>query len=86
MAEIFMAKWDIKDGFWYLDCTEGEAYNFAHILSQPEEEPIRIVIPTLLQMEWVESPRTFARPRKLQGTLPRNIFKCLLTHCATISL
>ena len=23
-AKIFMAKWDIKDGFWRLDCQEGE--------------------------------------------------------------
>ena len=23
-AKIFMAKWDIKDGFWRMDCQEGE--------------------------------------------------------------
>jgi hypothetical protein len=23
-AKIFMVKWDIKDGFWRMDCTEGE--------------------------------------------------------------
>jgi hypothetical protein len=23
-AKIFMAKWDIKDGFWRLDCQQGE--------------------------------------------------------------
>ena len=28
-AKIFMAKWDIKDGFWRMDCEEGEEYNFA---------------------------------------------------------
>ncbi len=55
-AKIFMAKWDIKDGFWCLDCAEGEEYNFAYVLPQPEEEPIRIVIPTSLQMGWMESP------------------------------
>ena len=22
--KVFMAKWDIKDGFWRLDCTTGE--------------------------------------------------------------
>ena len=53
-AKIFMAKWDIKDGFWHLNCAEGEEYNFAYVLPQPEEEPIRIVIPTSLQMGWVE--------------------------------
>ena len=28
-AKIFMAKFDIKDGFWRLDCEEGEEWNFA---------------------------------------------------------
>ncbi len=59
MAKVCMAKWDIKDGFWRLECTEGEEYNFAFVLPQPEGEPIRIVIPTSLQMGWVEPPPYF---------------------------
>lgn len=31
-AKIFMAKWDIKDGFWRLDCEDGEEWNFAYVL------------------------------------------------------
>jgi hypothetical protein len=31
-AKIFMAKWDIKDGFWRMDCEAGEEYNFAYVL------------------------------------------------------
>jgi hypothetical protein len=58
-AKIFMAKWDIKDGFWRMDCREGEEWNFAYVLPQPEGEPIRLVIPTSLQMGWVESPPYF---------------------------
>ena len=27
-ANIFMAKWDIKDGIWHLDCQEGEEWIF----------------------------------------------------------
>jgi hypothetical protein len=27
-----MAKWDIKDGFWHMDCEKGEEYNFAYVL------------------------------------------------------
>ncbi len=27
-AKVFMAKWDIKDGFWQMDCAEGEEWNF----------------------------------------------------------
>jgi len=57
------AKWDVKDGFWRLVCGEGAEYNFAYVMPQPPApgpgEPIRIVIPTSLQMGWVESPGYF---------------------------
>jgi hypothetical protein len=58
--KIFMAKWDVKDGFWRLDCAEGEEYNFAYVLPQPPGSPITLVIPTSLQMGWVESPAYFS--------------------------
>ncbi len=54
--KIFMAKWDIKDGFWRMDCEAGEEYNCAYVLPQEEGMPITLVVPTLLQMSWVESP------------------------------
>ena len=57
--KIFMAKWDIKDGFWRLDCEEGAEWNFAYVLPQKEGEPIKLVIPTSLQMGWIESPPYF---------------------------
>ena len=31
-TKIFMTKWDIKDGFWRMDCKKGEEYNFAYVL------------------------------------------------------
>jgi hypothetical protein len=58
-AKIFMAKFDIKDGFWRLDCQDGEEWNFAYVLPQKEGEPTRLVVPTSLQMGWVESPPYF---------------------------
>ena len=58
-AKIFMAKWDIKDGFWRMDCREGEEWNFSYVLPQPEGEPVMLVVPTSLQMGWVESPPYF---------------------------
>jgi hypothetical protein len=58
-AKIFMAKRDIKDGFWRMDCAKGEEWNFAYLLPQPEGEPIKLVVPTSLQMGWVESPPYF---------------------------
>ncbi len=54
-----MAKWDIKDGFWRMDCAKGKEWNFAYVLPQPEGEPIKLVVPTSLQMGWVESPPYF---------------------------
>ena len=58
-AKIFMAKWDVKDGFWRMMCEKGEEWNFAYVLPQPAGEPIKLVVPTSLQMGWVESPPYF---------------------------
>ena len=56
---LFLAKWDIKDGFWRLMTERGSEYNFAYVLPQEEGKPPRIVIPTPLQMGWTESPPFF---------------------------
>jgi hypothetical protein len=58
-AKIFMAKWDIKDGFWQIDCAAGEEWNFAYVLSQKEGKPITLMVLTSLQMGWVEFPPYF---------------------------
>jgi hypothetical protein len=58
-ARIFMAKWDIKDGFWRMDAEEGAEWNFSYVLPQQPGEQVYIVVPTLLQMGWVESPAFF---------------------------
>ncbi len=58
-AKIFMAKWDVKDGFWQIDCEVGKEYNFAYVLPQNKGKPITLVISTSLQMRWVESPPYF---------------------------
>jgi hypothetical protein len=51
-----MAKWDIKDRFWRMDCRAGDKW---YVLPQPPGELVRLVVPTLLQMGWVESPPYF---------------------------
>ena len=56
---IFYAKWDIKDGFWRMVCEEGAEYNFAYVLPQERGKEPMIVIPTSLQMGWVNSPPYF---------------------------
>jgi hypothetical protein len=58
-AKIFMAKWDVKDGFWRMCCEDGEERNFTYVLPQCTGVPIRLVVPTSLQMGWVESPPDF---------------------------
>ena len=59
-AKIFMAKWDIKDGFWHLDCEQGEEWNFAYVLPSTVALPNpELVVPTTLQMGWIESPPYF---------------------------
>ncbi len=57
--KIFMAKWDIKDGFWRLDAKTGDKWNFTYVLPQPPGEPVKIVVLLSLQMGWVESPPYF---------------------------
>jgi hypothetical protein len=62
-----MAKWDIKDGFWRLVIEAGAKYiievgakyNFTYVLPQPPGTPTLLVVPTSLQMGWIESPSFF---------------------------
>ena len=55
--KIFMAKWDIKDGFWRLDCEVGQEWNFCYVLpAEDPNTPIEIIVLTSLQMGWIESP------------------------------
>jgi len=56
---IFMAKWDIKDGFWRLVVHETDAWNFCYVLPGCKGDDIQIVVPTSLQMGWCESPPFF---------------------------
>ena len=46
-SKIFMAKWDIKDGFWRLDCEAGQEWNFCYVLPASDPNaPIELVVPT----------------------------------------
>ena len=58
-ANIFQAKWDIKNGFWRLYCKEGEEWNFCYVLPQKPGMPKNMVVPTSLQMGWIEYPPYF---------------------------
>jgi hypothetical protein len=50
---------DIRDGFWQMDTEEGAEWNFSYVLPQCPGQPSYLVLPTSLQMGWVESPPFF---------------------------
>jgi len=52
---IYMAKWDLKDGFWRLAVSQQDAWHFCHLLPSLPGEPPMVVIPTSLQMGWCNS-------------------------------
>lgn len=56
---IFLAKTDVKNGFWRCVAEKGKEYNFAYVLPQEEGFPVKLVVPTSLQMGWIESPGYF---------------------------
>ena len=68
-AHIFMAKWDIKYGFWRLDVEEGAEWNFSYVLPQHPGEPIYLLVPTSFQMGWVESPPFFCAALETARTI-----------------
>jgi hypothetical protein len=92
-----MAKWDIKDGFWRLDVQVGDEWNFAYVLPQAPREPVKIVVPSSLQMGWVESHPYFcaatetSRDIAMQyckiklGTLKEQKFDALMASDATVA-
>jgi hypothetical protein len=57
--KVFMDKWDIKDGFWRLDCARGEEWNFAYVLPEKTGHSTKLIVPNSLQMGWIESPPYF---------------------------
>jgi hypothetical protein len=60
-----------------MDCEAGEEYNFAYVLPQENGKPITLVIPTSLQMGWVESPPYFCAATKTARDIT-------LTYCITM--
>ena len=58
-----------------MDCREGKEWNFAHVLPQPEGEPIWLVIPTSLQIGWVELPPYFCTATETARDIAKPILK-----------
>ena len=85
-AKIFMEKWDIKDGFWRMDCAAGEEWNFAYVLPQEEGQPTTLVVPTSLQMGWVESPPYFCAETEISRNISTEYIETKVNHFITTNL
>ena len=56
---ILFSKLDISDGFWRLVVRKEDSFNFAFVLPQLPGQPTKVVVPSAVQMGWVESPSYF---------------------------
>jgi hypothetical protein len=57
--EILLSKVDLSEGFWRIIVEEAARRNFCYVMPDPPGSPIRIGIPSALQMGWMESPPYF---------------------------
>jgi hypothetical protein len=56
---IVFSKIDLSNGFWRMIVEEDSKWNFCYVMPDPEGSPVRIVVPSALQMGWAESPPYF---------------------------
>jgi hypothetical protein len=52
---------------------EADSFNFAYVLPQQAGEPVRIVVPSAVQMGWVESPPLFCAVTKSAWDLTQHL-------------
>jgi len=59
-GHLVFAKWDIKDGFWYLVVSDEDTCHFGFVLPWlNKHDPIELVVSNWLSMGWCESPPLF---------------------------
>ena len=58
-GDIQMIKLDIKEGFWRMVCAKGQECNFTYVFPNHPDKPIKLVVPSALQMGWFLSPPFF---------------------------
>lgn len=56
---VMLSKIDLSDGFWRMLVEEDAKWNFAYVMPDPPGSPVRLVVPSALQMGWAESPAYF---------------------------
>ncbi len=76
---ICFSKLDISDGLWRLVVQPEFSYNFAYLLQQLPGQPLRIVIPSALQMGWVKSPSYFCTVTECARDLTQHLLKNNIT-------
>jgi hypothetical protein len=50
---------DLSNGFWRIVIQDEARWNFFYVMQDPPGAPIRIVVPSALQMGWMESLQYF---------------------------
>ena len=85
-ANILQEKWDIKDGFWRIDCKEGGECTVCYVLPQKPGTPINIVVPTFLQMGWIEFPLYFCTVLEMGQDVTEHTSRPQWDHWHSISL
>ena len=56
---VLLSKLDISNGFWRIILKVNGYFNFSCVIPQSMKEPVRVVIPSAIQMVWVKIPGYF---------------------------
>lgn len=79
--EILLSKIDLSDGFWRMIVSGEDRWNFCYVMPDQPGERTRIVVPSALQMGWMESPAYFCSATETG----RDIAQLLVDHGAELS-
>ena len=82
---IYFSKLDISDGFWRLMVQPEDSFNFAYVLPQYPGQPIKIIVPSALQMGWGESLAYFCAVTECAGDLTQHLIDNKPTYHTTLS-
>ena len=95
---FFFSKCDIKDGFWRMNVSLDDAWNFCYVIPSQQNkasslDDTNIVVPHALQMGWAESPPFFCAATETARDVIQQYFNSCqiipphpLEHVMTVSL
>ena len=73
---VYLAKFDISDGFYYLCLEPDDAPKLAVLMPKYDEEPQLIAVPLSLTMGWVSSPPTFCPASETAANITNTSLFC----------